>query len=189
MIIAGVDYSMTSPAICVHRGDYWDFENCQFYFMSTKKTVCKKHMEGRILGSFLDKSVSNDQRYENISYWAMTHLLMLDHVSIEGYAFAAKGRVFDVAENTGVLKHKLFSTNTKYSVCSPPVIKKYASGSGSSDKDAMYECWKEDTGVDLMSLLSPKQKRVGNPVSDIVDSYFIAKKCFHDCVVESTYKQ
>ncbi len=39
-----------------------------------------------------------------ISHWAMKRIMSFDHVMLEGYAFAATGRVFDVAENTGILK-------------------------------------------------------------------------------------
>ena len=37
MIIAGIDYSMSSPAICIHQGDEWSFSNCSFYYLTNKK--------------------------------------------------------------------------------------------------------------------------------------------------------
>ena len=33
MVVAGIDYSLTSPAICIHSGEEWDYSNCKFYYM------------------------------------------------------------------------------------------------------------------------------------------------------------
>ena len=32
MVVAGVDYSLTSPAICIHSGEDWNYSNCKFYY-------------------------------------------------------------------------------------------------------------------------------------------------------------
>jgi len=175
MRIAGVDYSMTSPAICTHIGDRWDFDNCKFYFLTkTKKLACKL-LNSRIKGTLIKNYKCSDERYENISHWAMKKVLMFDKVAIEGYAFAATGRVFDVAENTGLLKYKLWSSSTPYITITPPQIKKFATGSGSATKGDMHEAWIEETGINLHEELTPKREKVGNPVTDVVDSYFICK--------------
>ena len=40
MKIAGVDYSLSSPAICVHEGEEWDYNNCTFcYYVKQKKLL------------------------------------------------------------------------------------------------------------------------------------------------------
>jgi hypothetical protein len=39
----------------------------------------------------------------------------------------------------------------------------------------MYECFVQETGVMLKDIITPNKKDVGNPVSDIVDSYYICK--------------
>ena len=54
-------------------------------------------------------------------------------------------------------------------------MKKFATGKGNSNKDVMFEHFLEETGVDLMSSLSPKASKVNSPVSDIVDAYYICK--------------
>ena len=43
----------------------------------------------------------------------------------------------------------------------------------------MYETFLSETQVDLQSQLSPKSTKISNPVSDIVDSYYICKTGFH----------
>ena len=59
----------------------------------------------------------------------------------------------------------------------PTVIKKFATGKGNSNKEKMYEAFTAEvlTPLDLKERLTPKAKSIKNPVSDIVDSYFICK--------------
>ncbi len=66
----------------------------------------------------------------------------------------------------------------------PTVIKKYATGKGNANKDLMYDSFIGEllTPPNLKDLITPKSKKIISPVSDIVDSYFIAK-CGIDGVV------
>ena len=59
----------------------------------------------------------------------------------------------------------------------PTVIKKFATGKGNSNKEKMYEAFVGEllTPNDLKEQLTPKAKKIINPISDIVDSYFIVK--------------
>jgi len=94
---------------------------------------------------------------------------------LEGYAYTAQGRVFNIAENTGILKYKLWQSRIPVEVVPPTTIKKTATGKGNSDKSKMYEQFMEDTSVPLMELVSPDKTKISNPVCDIVDSYYICK--------------
>ena len=100
-------------------------------------------------------------------------------VFLEGYAFAnsGKSRVRSVAENTGLLKHKLYKSKHKYTPVPPSVVKKYATGRGNANKEVMYEAFNAElvTPPNLQERLRPKSKKLSNPVTDIVDAYFIAK--------------
>jgi Holliday junction resolvasome RuvABC endonuclease subunit len=101
-----------------------------------------------------------------------------DQVAIEGYAYGAKGRVFHIAENTGVLKYKLFQANIPVEVISPSEVKKKATGKGNADKKHMHIAFMQETGYNLATLMTPDKKEVTNPVSDIVDSYYVCKALF-----------
>jgi len=184
MRIAGIDYSMSSPAICTHIGNKWHYNNCNFYYLTSVKKLATNFCEGkrwyqsqnRFHGTLQPKKHKNDEeRFDNISHWAMKHCLKFDFVAIEGYAFGATGRVFQVAENTSILKHKLWETDTPFGVYSPSTIKKFATGKGNATKEDMYDAWLKETGVDLKEIMIPNREKVGNPVTDIVDSYFICK--------------
>ena len=59
-----------------------------------------------------------------------------------------------------------------YDTIVPGVVKKYASGKGNADKQLMYDSF-EHTKIDLMKMFD--MEKLNNPVTDIVDSYYIAK--------------
>ena len=86
----------------------------------------------------------------------------------------SKGKVFHIAENTGILKYTLYKNKVKYATVPPTVVKKFASGKGNSKKEQMYEAFIKETGTDLIKLLS-YEKQLGNPITDIVDSFYLAK--------------
>ena len=100
-------------------------------------------------------------------------------VFIEGYAFATSGKshVRSVAENSGLLKHKLYKSKHEYTSVPPSMVKKYATGRGNATKEVMYEafCAELLTPPNLQQRLKPKSTKLTNPVTDIVDAYFIAK--------------
>ena len=73
----------------------------------------------------------------------------------------------------GTLKHKLFKLNKNFSSIVPGRVKKNATGKGNADKLKMYEQFVKDTKVDLMKEFD--QNKLNNPVTDIVDAYYVAK--------------
>jgi len=93
---------------------------------------------------------------------------------IEDYSFGSKGRVFNLAENCGLLKHKLYTGGYKFSTVAPTVIKKFATGKGNANKEVMYESFLRETGLNLNAVLSPRSTKIGSPVNDIVDAWYIA---------------
>lgn len=175
MIVAGIDYSLTSPAICVHEGKEWDVKNCTFYYLinSIKKLVVNDQFKGMLYPLYK----SDTERYDNLSQWSsvITTRNGVDACYIEGYAFNAVGRVFQIAENTGLLKYALWKNNIPYDVFAPPAVKKYATGKGNCNKEYMYECFLEETRLNIREELNITSTKQWNPLSDIVDSYYICK--------------
>ena len=176
MVIAGIDYSITSPAICIHVGESWKYDNCIFHFLSNRKKYSDVFCN-RFFGKSFEDYNSEEERYDSISSWAVDKCDISDQVAIENYAFNATGRVFNIAENTGVLKYKLFGQGIPLETIPPSTVKKLATGKGNSNKCAMYEAFKNETGVDLMDELN--MKTLNNPVTDIVDSYYVCKTLFN----------
>lgn len=186
MKVAGIDYSLTGPAICVYDGNgEFSFENCRFFFLTSIKSLEGKQSDN-IWGALFPDHSSDEQRYDNISEWAM-ELLMLGVsprvIGVEGYSMGSKGRVFNLAENCGLLKYKIWdrilqkgrATDREMGIYAPTVIKKFATGKGNANKEAMYAAFVEETGVNLKEMLTPKKSKIDSPVSDIVDAYYICK--------------
>ena len=87
----------------------------------------------------------------------------------------AKGKVFHIGENCGLLKHKLWKNKIRFETVTPTALKKFATGKGNSDKCIMHAAFHELTKINLMKEMDKESKDCGSPVSDIVDSYFIAR--------------
>ena len=170
MIIAGIDYSMSCPSLCIFDTELdFTFQNCDFYYLIDKKT--KIIEEGNIHGEYYSKDSENVKRFDHISNWTITILKnqKVTHVYLEGYSMGSRGRVFHIAENTGVLKQKIYKAGITFEVIPPSTWKKEVVGKGNADKQHVYE----SMNVDLKPIF--KSKSITSPINDIADSYFICK--------------
>lgn len=181
MNIVGIDYAMGCPAICGYTGGEFNFENCTFHYLIDKKNP---PFANNIIGDTKPDYVSQEERFDWISTWALSQVLCYnpDLVVLEDYSFGSRGRVFHIAENTGLLKHKLFKTNTPFIVVAPTKIKKFATNKGNANKDLMYEKFTEQEGIDLKKELDTE---VEHPISDIVDSFYLAKYGYSELIRQS----
>jgi Holliday junction resolvasome RuvABC endonuclease subunit len=181
--IVGIDYSLNSPAICVTNGGGTSFSDCSFYYLTSKKKYIGKMYEN-IIGYELKENNGPIDRFKNLSDWVL-HILDTLHgaqtdkeVFIEGYSYGSKGQaIFQIAENGGILKYRL-QKRYKCKTITPSVVKKFASGKGNADKEKMYETFKNSQGVDLMKVFD--QQKLNNPITDIVDSYYIMRAGHED---------
>lgn len=171
--IVGIDYSLSSPAVCICAGEF-KFENCKIYYLTSVKKYEGDYLKGQLNGRLHLPYTSEQQRHDQISQWAFDLIGSADSdIFIEGYSFGSKGLVFNLAENMGTLKHKLYKVNKKFEMIVPGRVKKIATGKGNADKIKMYEQFKTDTKLDLMKEF--EQTKLNNPVTDIIDSYYVAK--------------
>ena len=150
----GIDYSLTSPAVYVDG---------KYYYLTNKKKWLGAMSED-IIGYEHKEYKTPIHRFKQISDFVLD--IISDYKSpkcyIEGYAYGAKGQgLFQIAENI------------PYEIVVPSVVKKGATGKGNADKNMMYEAFVKETGIDLKKIFDTT--KVGNPISDIADSYFIAK--------------
>ena len=175
MKVFGIDYSMTSPAICaIDNGTY-----TIRFLTDTQRHLQTHEFESKVgpitvIGDAYPEYLSQEERFDKIACWAIG-CLGKGRIILEDYAMGAKGRVFHIAENCGLLKHKIWKSGFEYETVPPTTLKKFASGKGNSDKNAMHRVFTELTGVDLMKEMTPNAKDCGNPVSDVVDAFFLAR--------------
>ena len=150
-----------------------------FYYLTSKKKYIGQ-IAKNIIGYEHQEYDTPIKRFSQISTWAINLFNKLSFskeflkVFIEGYSFGSKGQaIFQIAENCGILKYRLQELKFDYETIVPSVVKKGATGKGNADKDMMYEAFVKETKLDLKKLFDTD--KVGNPISDIADSYFIQK--------------
>lgn len=173
----GIDYSLTSPAITECLGE-WKYENVKHYcIVQTDKQLEKWHSAPNIRVSKYPKYNTEMQRYCQLADWTVNSIVKFNNrpktVFIEDYAYAATGRVFTIGENMAILKYFLTDWGIRYQMVPPTVIKKYASGKGNANKELMHDSFMSDTRRNLSEEFQTKHDK--NPVSDIVDSYWVCK--------------
>lgn len=175
-MILGIDYSMTSPAVCVYDNKKGPINknNLKFFFLTDKKKFTGTF--GPITGIKMPYYESQIERFDIISEWVMAIVekVQPEMIYIEGYSMGSKGKVFHIAENAGILKHKLWKAGYPYSDELPPTsVKKLVAGKGNAKKEEMHEAMVSDIGLNIAELLSGNPKT--SPANDVVDSYAMVK--------------
>jgi len=176
MIYAGIDYSMTSPAICLYNDSVreFKFDNCVLHYMTQLKKydVSFKNVYGHYF-----EYANEMQRYDIISSFFIDRILETGEetkVFIEDYSMGSKGRVFNIAENTGILKYRFWSFQIEFKTIAPTVIKKFATNKGNSNKEQMQLVFEQENSIRLKDELNMTEKQ-WNPSSDLIDAYYICK--------------
>ena len=165
-ICVGIDFSITSPGLCVHEGDDWNPECCTFHGLEGRKTFPER--EGVIELVRYPEWKTDSERYGNLAQWALERIPPGSVIGLENFAMHAVGRMTAIAENVGVLKYRLFDEHHSEPVLvSPTRIKKCATGNGRSSKEDMLAAFEKETGLDPE--LAAKARE------DIADAYFICK--------------
>lgn len=175
----GIDWSMNGPAICLTREiEKPSFNATQFM---TQSSINK--YGGRWNKNILVKPLAVQKypsaRFEKLAMNAVKFIR--DHleedediamIAMEDYAFSARGKVFNIGENGGVLKYILWKEfGVKVILVAPTAVKKIYSGKGNADKDVMYKAFVEREGVDLVKIFDYQCKEIKSPIGDLVDAY------------------
>jgi len=187
----GIDYSMSSPAIAIYRGDPRAFEwhDVEFHYYSTVNALAKDWYRGsdvwcRGYGS-LTIHKNNEDRFMRLAQWSLVTIIgklaelvpdpEQSFIALEDYALGGKGRVFEIAENTGCLKQILRAADYEFDLIAPTTVKKFATGKGNAKKEQMYDAWMKETKFDIWKEMTPKRGKISSPVTDIVDAYYLLK--------------
>lgn len=172
MIIAGIDYSMNSPAICVYdTEDEFKFENLKIYNIGQLKSIVGTF--GNVDIQFHKEYESQEERFRNTAEWG-TKILLDNKVTsavMEGYSMgSSSGLVFQIAENTSLLKQAMQLNGIEFETPSPTSVKKNFCGKGNAKKDAMVDYFFDVKfpSSNLDTLLD-RPKRLSKPIDDVVD--------------------
>lgn len=154
MTTIGFDQSYTSSGFCVidNDGNILDFGT----FKSAKATdVYDRAVQ--VANFLVDKIVQHNAT----------------HVNIEGLAFGIRG---DATRDLAGLLFTIITTirqlkkEIKLSIIAPTQLKKFATGSGKSDKNAMIA----SVPPDILSKFKGANYKKTTGLTDIVDSYYLS---------------
>jgi Holliday junction resolvasome RuvABC endonuclease subunit len=128
-VYLGIDPSLVSTGVCmIYRG------GCDAFTLRPHKSL---KGEAR-LAWFADE----------FSLLLRKHTFR--NAAIEGYSFGSKGASFNIGEHGGVLRLALFRQGASWAVVPPQTLKKFATGSGTADKEAVSKELFKRFGVDLI---------------------------------------
>lgn len=188
--ICGIDFSINSPGIV------WTKTDKEFNVLERKWltfTNKKKYVNKNVI--FIS-TAKNKRTYSNslvqacairniIWNWLIDNskqagVKQLDYVVFEDYAFAAKGRIFHIAEATMATKLKIFEQGIPIRLYPPNHIKLFATGSGNADKLEMEDAFdaltnKERKGMDVTCLPTLHEQKNGNPIDNIIDAFWVSE--------------
>lgn len=179
MIYGGIDYSISCPSLCIYDDSLGALSHstCKYYFQ--QHNVSDREIERRrdlkldnIHPSVQYKWKDDHHRFFGLADWFLSILIQhrVEVVAMEDYALGAQGKVFNIAECTGVLKQFMMLTGIKFYTFPPCYVKKTFTGKGNALKEDMGHEYKNKYGVDVSSLFE-KDEDWGSPISDIVDSH------------------
>lgn len=191
-MIAGLDFSITCPSLCIYSQDLdFKYENVIFYFNQFRPA--KKEIQ-RWNTTKLSNIVPNAQkefstdfdRYYYLADWILSlcHLHDVKEVIIEGYALGAKGKVFNIAEATSLVKFFLLMADINIKMLPPTVNKKIFTGKGNANKEKMINAFNNMNKIDISEIFFSKKELTCSPVSDIVDSYSLIYSYLQGAQVE-----
>lgn len=176
MIIAGLDYSYTSPAVCIFNcsGDY------KIYGIRAKKKQESSNKNLILLDYPEYKAGDQMDRFDKLSTLFIDVIIAqgVQKVFLEGYAYAGAGNTFDIGEATGIMKYKLKLLGIEVEIIPPTVVKKFATGKGNANKLSMLEffCQQNDHKIKIQDIEEKDfTTNIPKPLDDIVDAYWLCR--------------
>jgi hypothetical protein len=181
-IIAGIDYSMSSPGMTiVDSRKPFIFENMQMFFLTDKPKFAKSY--GNVHGFDYPVWLTPEERFAKVAdiFMSVMRKLNVKYVMLEGYSYGSAGRTFHLAENLSVLKHYMWKEDIVYFETAPSSLKKMATGNGRADKPEMVRKFNDTICTDrtLNDIIGLSSKNIAaKPVDDLVDSAWLAKTIY-----------
>jgi len=182
--LVGIDMSISSPGVSIFdvaKNTYQIFAYSNKQKSKIDLTVDNFHLIVEPQMQWKKMNISDFDRYLLIAERAFKFVQDLVDVKgtivyFEGYAFAAKGKVFNIAEVTGMVKYLIRKYGWNFEVLAPAEWKKEIIGKGNAKKEEIYNKLYLDSP--FQSVLKELESRgfpykKGKFVEDICDSYSI----------------
>ena len=196
ILLAGVDYSITSPAITVYEGlkdRPFSHRYCTSYYFDDRKSAPIRPIAPiGLKPSMYPLWMIPEERYDALASWAVSILATrgVEQFYLEDYVYnqskSKPGLVFNMAENVGILKNYMWLLGIKYIPVSPTELKLWVAGNGQAKKEDFEKRFVNETEIENFRFILGLTEKAGSPISDIIDSFYLAKWGFFDktCGVE-----
>jgi hypothetical protein len=173
MIIAGIDYSLSGPAVCYYDTKKpLEFSSCRFFYVHQKQLPSLHEAFPNIIGISYPKYEHEISRYEQLARSLLSRETDCWQYYIEDYSYGSVGKVFTIAENVGILKYMIKKMRAEYTMLAPCHVKKNATGKGNANKLVMHETFVKEHNINMDEWNKYKGK---SPLADIIDSYYVLK--------------
>jgi Holliday junction resolvasome RuvABC endonuclease subunit len=198
ILIVGIDYSMNSPAMTLWCGDLkrdsFNVDNLDFFSYTSKVNTFNK-----FVNYDLKEWNSSIQRYKNLAdlfYWKILttqnkKLIKWKNVyiAIEGYSYGSnQSLIFNIAENTAILKYELWKNCLNFKIYQPTSVKKFITGKGNAKKEDVYKSICEILDFDLSDYLNiPVAKNT--PIYDFSDSLSICYMLHREMLIRNNLEK
>jgi len=177
MILAGLDYSITSPGLTiVNTQKPLRFENMEMFFVTTKKALVGDFKN--LHGFQYPEWKCAEERYHKLAqmYFGILKRFGVDVLMLEDYSYSSSNQTLNLAEALSVLKQFMWESGLNYFSIPPSKLKKQSTGKGNADKSTMirsfYSREKCQTFNEILGIKSEKVD--AKPIDDLVDSAWLA---------------
>ncbi len=178
MKICGLDVSMNSPGKCIFDLDdeTFDIKTVNFSGFNPTNKRCIKH--GNVHIDCVGTKYTSNNIIERINI--ALEILSKDtedvkFIAMEGYSFssAKSNSLFQIGEFTGALKKHFYDKGKGIMIYPPSVIKSFATGSGSAEKNLMKAYFEKDYPHFYPEIINTLPD-FESPQSDLIDAFHIA---------------
>lgn len=169
MKIAAIDYSKNSPGVVKSTFDD-NFNIIEIDYIGFTQIKKFSKLNNIIYYNTFKDDLEKAQWFrENI----INFISDIHYCAFEGYSFASKGKLFDIAESTACIKYAIYDKYIPIRLYDPSTIKLFSANKGNADKIMMTDAFDSINDNLKPNLLNfPKYK---SPTTDIIDAYFIMK--------------
>ncbi|QGZ16034.1 hypothetical protein Kuja_0430 [Vibrio phage vB_VchM_Kuja] len=177
-IVAGLDLSINSPAICVWNTEHpHKFENIRFYNYGKIKRLNGTYAKGNVNILVQEPYATEEERFRKVANWVKAVIVSegVTDVSLEGYSMGSKtNNICQTAECCSLTKQNLDLLGIPFEIIPPTTAKKYFTGAGNAEKPEIIKAFTDIMGFDLVKHLDI-QTKVPKPVDDLADAYSILR--------------
>lgn len=175
MVIAGLDLSISSSGVVKFYLDDKTLQIIDVKYLGF--TSVKKNESSNIIHYKTNDFKTQYDKFNFMNNKIQDFIEDCEYLAIENYAFGATGQIFSLAEFEGNVKINAYNNLKKLRIYDITSIKKYATGSGISDKISMYNSFVTEQCIKpILNSFGPVNKSSGIATySDIIDAFWIAR--------------